>query len=92
VRCDAQKLIGAALQFDKAIVALKSPGGSLAEGITMGTYIHAHGLATLVPNDVECASVCALMWLGGIVRFVASRGRIGFHAGYDKKSHSARPP
>jgi hypothetical protein len=52
---DAQKLIGAALRFDKAIVGLiglKSPGGSLAEGIEMGTYIHAHGLATLVPNDV----------------------------------------
>jgi hypothetical protein len=68
---------------DKSAVVMDSPGGNLEAGIKMAMMIHARQLATLVPEESSCASVCAMMWLGGSRRLVADSGQIGFHAASD---------
>ena len=49
------------------IVALASSGGELYSALRMGLLIRA-GFATVVPENMECASGCALMWLAGTPR------------------------
>jgi hypothetical protein len=38
------------------------------------------GFATFIPDDVRCASACAIAWLGGTQRFAGPRAAICFHA------------
>ncbi len=64
----------------KAIVMLGSNGGNLAAGIQIGTAIRLKGFSTYVPDGVDCASACALAWLGGAKRLMGKTARIGFHA------------
>lgn len=47
-----------------------------------GQAIHLKGFATLVPDGVQCASACALAWLGGIPRLMGETAKVGFHAVY----------
>jgi hypothetical protein len=57
---------------------LESPGGGLLDGINLGRQVRARGLRTITRYD--CASACAIIFLGGIERVLAgSRARIGLH-------------
>jgi hypothetical protein len=57
---------------------LESPGGSLIDGISLGREVRSQGLRTVA--RYECASACAMIFLGGAERVLAgSRARIGFH-------------
>src|SRR5262249_19909096 len=47
-------------------VYLTSRGGDLITGLAIGAQIRAHGMSTVA--DGACASVCGLIWLGGVVR------------------------
>jgi len=64
----------------QTIVRLDSPGGSLLAGIEIGKVIAASGFATSVSDT--CASSCALAWLAGAPRILASSARVGFHLAY----------
>jgi tetratricopeptide (TPR) repeat protein len=66
----------------KAIIAFQSDGGSVIAGIEIGKIIRLRNFATLVPDNVRCASACALAWLGGAMRFMGADAQIGFHAAY----------
>jgi hypothetical protein len=79
---DEKKFINAALSSGNAVVVLQSPGGSLIAGIEIGKAIHLKGFATYVPDNIQCASACALAWLGGRVRYMSNTARVGFHAVY----------
>ncbi len=68
-----------------AFVHLESSGGSVLTAIAMGRLIHARGFITVVP-DGNCASACALVWLGGKPRMIGDTGQIGFHAAYNGKT------
>jgi len=81
---DEKKFFNAALSSSDAIVVFHSPGGSLLAGIEIGKAIRLKGFSTYVPDGMQCASACALAWLGGQVRFMSAGGRIGFHAAYTK--------
>ena len=48
----------------------------------MGKLIRLRNYATVVPNNTQCLSACALAWLGGTERYMGSTARIGFHAAY----------
>jgi hypothetical protein len=85
---DERRFIDVALNSEKAIVLFESPGGSLLAGIEIGKAIHLKGFATFVPNAVQCASACALAWLGG-GSFVMA-GEIGIGA-VDHRLMEARP-
>jgi hypothetical protein len=64
------------------VVIMTSRGGSLVEGLNIGTTIKAKGFRTFAYD--YCMSVCAMMWLAGWQRSTLSETSIGFHgAGYE---------
>jgi hypothetical protein len=69
-----------------AIVAFNSDGGNLLAGIQIGELIRLRNFASLVPDGMRCASSCALAWLGGTKRLMASKAQIGFHAASDRET------
>jgi hypothetical protein len=68
--------------IEHAIVRLESPGGMMIAGLVIGRTIRRKGFITVVPKAAECASACALAWLGGTERYMGEDARIGFHAAY----------
>ena len=79
---DGQRFTGAVSGIRKAIVMFSSNGGDLDAGLAIGRAIRHNNFTTGVPAGVQCASACALAWLGGTTRYMASSARIGFHAAY----------
>jgi hypothetical protein len=69
-----------------AIVAFNSDGGNLLAGIQIGELIRLRNFVSLVPDGMRCASSCALAWLGGTKRLMASKAQIGFHAASDRET------
>lgn len=80
-------------------VALNSPGGSLIEGIKLGSLFRRYELWTSVERQLPyngsyaefdtnaiCASACAIAFLGGKLRFLANDQQLGFHQFYRAKS------
>ncbi len=67
-------------------VYLKSPGGSLYEGMRIGLFFRSHGVKAVVEGGADCASACALAFLGGADRAgnswrsSSTNSRLGFHA------------
>ncbi|MEY9783964.1 hypothetical protein ABIA23_005431 [Sinorhizobium fredii] len=59
-------------------VAFNSPGGNVAKAMELGRLIRSEGLVTIQSRGSECASACALAFLGGLQRF-AQPGSIGVH-------------
>jgi hypothetical protein len=86
---DERAFANIAVQADKAVVLMSSPGGNLSAGIAIGKAIRLKGFATLVPEGYTCASACALAWLGGRVRLMAAGATVGFHAASDAVSGDA---
>jgi hypothetical protein len=79
---------GLASGFDDYTVRLNSPGGLLLEGMEIGKVIRAARLETLVAHNEQCASACALAFLGGTRRYATGTGvgrrmefgaALGFH-------------
>jgi hypothetical protein len=81
-RGDEKHFIDVAVNSENAIVLFQSGGGNLLAGIEIGKAIHLKGFATFVPDTVQCASACALAWLGGRVRYMSDTAQVGFHAVY----------
>jgi hypothetical protein len=67
--------------LSRANVTLRSDGGNVVAGITIGEAIRLKGFSSVV--DGRCASACALAWLGGTPRYMADGAQIGFHAAFD---------
>ena len=65
-------------EHNPIFVSFDSPGGNIPKAMELGRLIRMLGLATFQPREVECASACALAFLGGTWRF-ASPGAIGVH-------------
>ena len=72
-------------------VCLDSPGGNLAEGVKFARHFYKEGVGTVVGDDAECHSACAIMFMmgtaqGGEVAFANRKmhvsGTIGFHRPY----------
>ena len=87
---DDERFINRIVDIDDGIVIFDSPGGNMVAGLEIGRAIRIKGFATLVPDDYECASACALSWLGGRVRYLAASGRVGFHAAYALEADGLR--
>lgn len=88
---DEQRFVDAAIGAAGAIVDLSGPGGSLHAGFEIGKAIRLKNFATIVLENTECASACALAWLGGRVRFMQDGARVGFHAPYVLEGDEPRP-
>jgi hypothetical protein len=68
------------LDITKAVVFLRSPGGNVEAGVSIGGQISAKGFSTAVTPEMRCASAAALAWLGGARRYMEPTSLIGFHA------------
>jgi len=68
------------------VLYLSSLGGSLYEGILLGKLVAKSGIKTVVEGGSDCASACALAFLGGrdrqgrTWRSASDNSRLGFHA------------
>jgi hypothetical protein len=87
---DEAKFIETAIKSADAIVVFRSGGGNLLAGIEIGKAIRLKGFSTLAPDDMYCASACALAWLAGRVRFMSDTARVGFHAVYTSEDGGSR--
>jgi hypothetical protein len=84
--------IGASSFKKQVIVTLISPGGNLT-GLHIGELIREKTMSTFVPEDRECMSVCALIWLAGTPRTVGENNvRIGFHAAFNRSGGEVTGP
>ena len=81
---DKERFLNFALQTEKALVLLGGPGGNLLVGLDIGQAIRLRGYSTYVADNIQCASACALAWLGGAHRFMSRSALIGFHAAFDR--------
>lgn len=60
------------------VVTFNSDGGNIISAIAFGRMIRTLGLSTVQLRSTQCASACALAFVGGIVR-KAEPGAIGVH-------------
>jgi hypothetical protein len=73
-------------QRSRTAIYLAGPGGSLYEGMRLGRYFSRNGIQTVVEGGHDCASACALAFLGGrdrsgqVWRSSSDNSRLGFHA------------
>lgn len=88
---DDRRFADLALGVDNAVVVFESPGGNLVSGLEIGRAIRLKRFVTWVPDNTNCASACALAWLGGTRRLMADTARVGFHAAYDESSGQKVP-
>jgi hypothetical protein len=70
----------------RTTIEFRSKGGKLLAGIRIGAQIRAKRFNTVVPDGAQCASACALAWLGGVRRFVGEHSSVGFHTAYILKT------
>lgn len=74
----------------KMVLTLESPGGLVAEGISIGRYVHQRRMPTYViagnNNSGGCHSACTFIFLAGRdqvtgdpLRIMTSGARVGFH-------------
>jgi len=73
-------------------VVLSSPGGSVADALTMGRLIREKKLATEVEAGKFCASSCPLVFAAGVERRAGDRAAIGVHQVAAISSAANGPP
>ena len=69
---------------DKQIgeLTLHSPGGSVADALSISRAIRAAGISTRVSSNGYCASSCPLLLAGGLYRSAGENAYIGVHQVY----------
>jgi uncharacterized protein len=87
---DVDRFRSIAADVSGGVVVFNSNGGSLGAGLEIGRLIHSRQFATYVGNDTTCTSSCALAWLAGSPRAMATRARVGFHAAYSVDENGAK--
>jgi hypothetical protein len=84
---DAAKFDAVTAGYQNGIVFLNSDGGIAIEGMEIGEAIRARsakpiGLITMVLDGNRCASACALVFAGGLLREMQAHALLGAHAVY----------
>jgi hypothetical protein len=64
--------------YNPVFVTFDSPGGNVAKAMEVGRLLREFQVSTLQPRALDCASACALAFLGGVGRY-AEPGAIGVH-------------
>lgn len=75
---DPMKLIAEYTQYQPSVISFDSNGGSVVAAIKIGRAIRALSANTVQIRSTQCASACALAFLGGVKRS-AEAGSIGVH-------------
>jgi hypothetical protein len=63
-----------------ALVVLDGPGGVLGEALLIAEEVRRRQLDTLVGPNRSCASACAIVFLSGRVKYLASGAAVGLHS------------
>ncbi len=74
------------------LVSLKSQGGFLKDGYSLGRTLRKFNATTIIENDALCASSCAVAFLGGTKRSLEDNANILFHAPYLKHNSYQMEP
>ncbi|MDR9808895.1 COG3904 family protein [Rhizobium hidalgonense] len=75
---DPMKLVAEYTQYQPSAISFDSNGGSVLAAIKIGRAIRALSANTVQIRSTQCASACALAFLGGVQRS-AEAGSIGVH-------------
>lgn len=67
-------------------VYINSPGGRVADALSIAKYIEERNLNTIVVS--KCTSACPIIFLAGKNRKILAPGKIGFHNLYDPISYN----
>lgn len=62
------------------LVVLEGPGGVLGEALLIGEEVRRRQLDTLVGPNRSCASACAVVFLSGRVKYLATGASVGLHS------------
>jgi hypothetical protein len=62
---------------DLKVLGLNSPGGQVVAALEIANKIHALRLTTVIPESMDCASACSILFLAGSERF--PEGGLGVH-------------
>ncbi|MEM9230721.1 MAG: hypothetical protein AAGB10_14050 [Pseudomonadota bacterium] len=76
---DGARVTAEVTQTRPAIVALNSPGGSVADALEIGRMLRAMDIETRLQADAVCFSACPYVFVGGTGRRVAEAARLGVH-------------
>lgn len=79
---DDKRFFEIAEETPRAIVFLESPGGLVSTGISIAAEIAIRGYTTLVLDGSGCHSICAIMWVAGVRRYMSPDADISVHAAY----------
>ena len=79
---DSFELRKALRNHDIENIVLASPGGSVWEALNMAGIIFDKKLRTFVPEQGNCASACAFLFLAGHERLI--EGKLGVHQTYSQ--------
>lgn len=88
---DSFELRRAMRDYDVDMVVAASAGGSVYEGLQMASILNDKGVNTYIPEQANCESSCAKIFLGGSKRMVL--GELGVHqffSGSDNAKQSGR--
>jgi hypothetical protein len=77
---DGDRFLMLTAEIRDAIILFDSPGGALMDAIKMGERIYTRQYTTIAVAD--CASACAVAWLGGAYKSITGNARVGFHAAW----------
>lgn len=83
VKGDDFKFFELSKQAERASVFLESPGGDVETGLSIGSEIAIRGFTTLVLDGPGCHSICAVMWVSGVRRYMSPDADISVHAAYN---------
>lgn len=75
---DLSGFSAAVASHNPTAVIFNSPGGNVSKAMELGRMIRTLGLSTLQARALDCASACALAFLGGVTRY-AEPGALGVH-------------
>ena len=90
---DADYLLAQLLNIDgKVVVTLDSPGGSLLEGIYLARLFQKTDISAVVMRGAECASSCAIAFIGARQRIIQRGASIDVHAPYTDADLSVIAP
>lgn len=79
---DDSRFFEIAEEVPRASVLLESPGGLVTTGISIAAEIAIRDYTTLVLDGAGCHSICAIMWVAGVRRYMSPDADISVHAAY----------
>lgn len=79
---DDSRFFEIAEETPHAIVFLESPGGLVTTGISIAAEIAIRRYTTIVLDGSGCHSICAIMWVAGVRRYMSLDAEISVHAAY----------